>query len=62
MRSAVGHSLLFLIPLLLVFALGSGCEGGGLDVKLTVPDAGDQPGGGDTGGDTGGGDTGGGGH
>lgn len=60
MRTTRGDSLV-LIALILVLVLGFGCEGGGFSVKAPVPDAGDQPGNGDTGGgDTGGGDTGGG--
>lgn len=59
MRTVLASSVV-LIPLVLMLIMGSGCEGGGLDVKLTVPDAGDLPGGGDTGGGgSGGGDTGG---
>ncbi|HOD50384.1 MAG TPA: hypothetical protein PKY01_05945 [Candidatus Hydrogenedentes bacterium] len=70
MRTALCHSV-FIIPLILVLVLGAGCEGGGLDIKVALPDSGDQPGGdtdggggggggGDTGGDTNGGAGGGG--
>ena len=62
MHAALRNSIV-IIPLVLVLVLGTGCEGGGLEIKTAIPDSGDQPGGGGDGGDDGdggGGDSGGG--